>query len=212
VRKPVILRVIDGTIPAGQLEAVRGALVRDYAPAADATPGLERYIVGIHPAGDGHELALVTVWGNLDSALEAYAGNLAAVRTLDGIGHGEILEHVDYYEVDEGESRRRSGTPRFLRLSTGSVGRGLDADIQRDLRERLSDLAPEAVDAYVGRRVKGPSVEIALASAWTEPPPGRSLEDPMWPDLSDSFETFRIRVLDVVLEGTPARRRSAPAG
>jgi hypothetical protein len=206
VRKPVILRVVDGTIPAGQLEEIRVALERDYVPAAMRTPGLERYIVATRPADGGDQLAMLTVWADVDSALRAYGGNLGAVATLDGIGHGEVLEHVDYYEVDDGESRRLPGVPKFLRLSTGSVGRGLDADIQRDLRGRLADLGPETVDAYVGRRVKGPFVEIALASAWLRPPAGRTLDDPLWPDLSEFFETFGIRVLEVLLEGAPPAR------
>ena len=46
----MILRVVDGTIPAGQLEEVRVALERDYVPTAMRTPGLERFIVATCPA------------------------------------------------------------------------------------------------------------------------------------------------------------------
>jgi hypothetical protein len=81
------------------------------------------------------------------------------------------------------------------------VGRGLDADIQRELRGRLGGLDPEVVDAYVGRRVLGPWVEIAFVSTWSATPPGRRLGDPIWPDISGQYETFQIQVFDVLLEG-----------
>jgi hypothetical protein len=199
----VILRVVHGRVPVGQLVAVRGALERDYVPAANACAGLVRYIVATRPATEAHDIVMLTVWADVDSALAAYAGDLAMVGTLDGIGHGEILDHVDYYEVDDGEAHRRPGEPRFLRLSSGSVGHGLDADIQRDLREHLADLGPDVVDVYVGRRVKGASVEIAFASAWAGVPAGAALDAPIWPHLSSFFDTFGIHVYDVLLHGTP---------
>ena len=106
----------------------------------------------------------MTVWSTVEAALAAFEGDLSAVRTLDGVGHGETLSRVDYYEVDDGAARRRPGTATRLRLTAGTVARGLDADIQQELRRRLSELPAEAIDAYVGRRVLGDAVEIALVT------------------------------------------------
>lgn len=203
MRAPVILRVVNGRVPEGQLPAVRALLERHYVPAARRQAGLDRFLIATRPAGPGHEIALMTVWTDVESALTAYGGNLAAVRTLDGVGHGELLESVDYYEVGPEEVRRGNGQPRHLRLTAGTVGHGLDADIQRDLRGRLGELGEELVDAYVGRRVQGSSVEIAFVSTWTAPPANRALDAPIWPDISTQYESFVLRLFDVLLEGSP---------
>ena len=200
----MILRVVNGRVPHGQLQAVGDALERTYVPKAQRQRGLDRYLIGTRERGDGHDVAFMTVWADVDSALAAYGGDLAAPRTLDGVGHGETLVDVDYYEVEATEVRRAADHPRWLRLTAGTVTRGLDADIQRDLRNRLVDLEPEALHAYVGRRVSGSSVEIAFVSTWTAAPPSRALDQPIWPDISASYDTFWIGVYDVLLEGSPS--------
>jgi hypothetical protein len=197
----MILRVVHGRIPSGKLDAVRAALDAEYVPRARACRGLDRFLIAVRPGTDGHELALMTVWVDVTSALAAYDGDLGAVRTIDNIDHGEALERVEYYEVEIDATRRTAGAPRRLRLTAGQVGDGIDADIQRQLRGRLGGLDPEVVDAYVGRRVLGSRVEIAFVSTWSATPTGRRLEDPIWPDISGQYETFEIQVFDVLLEG-----------
>jgi len=201
----VILRVVNGRVPPGTLETVRQALERDYVPVARRQPGLDRFLTAVRPAETGHQIALMTVWADLESALTAYGGNVTAVRTIDGVGHGEILDSVDFYEVETAGVRLTGGTPHFLRLTAGTVGRGHDADIQRELRSRLADLGPEVVDAYVGRRVKGSEVEIAFISTWTDAAGGVRLDEPIWPDISTQYDAFSLRVFDVMLEGSPDR-------
>jgi len=147
---------------------------------------------------------LMTTWTTVEAALEAYAGDLRAVRTLDGRNHGETLSGVDYYEIDEGGARRRTGVSTRLRLTAGSVARGLDADIQQELRQRLPELPPEVIEAYVGRRVLGGEVEIALVTSWSAAPAGVALDEPLWPSISDRYDAFRIGVYDILIEGTGA--------
>jgi hypothetical protein len=200
----MILRVVHGRIPGGKVVDVRAALEADYIPRARACAGLNRYLIGIRPGDDGHDLALMTVWADVTSALAAYGGDLSAVRSIDNLDHGETLDRVEYYEVETGAARRAAGAPSRLRLTAGQVGKGFDADIQRELRNRLEGLGPEVVDAYVGRRVLGSRVEIAFVSTWSATPAGRRLEDPVWPDISAKYETFEIRVFDVLLEGRSA--------
>ena len=201
----VILRVVRGRIPAGQRDAVVEAYRRDYVPVARATPGLDRFIVAVRPAPDGgHELAAMTTWSEVESALAAYDGNLTAPRTLDGRNHGETLESVDYYEIDEGGARRRAGDAIRLRLTAGMVAQGLDADIQQDLRRHLPELPTEAIEAYVGRRVLGDQVEIAFVSTWSAAPEGLSLEAPLWPAISSRYDAFRVAVHDIVIDGAGA--------
>jgi hypothetical protein len=197
----MILRIVHGRIPSGRLQAVRGAFESEYLPRARVCPGLDRFLIGVRGQGGRHDLALMTVWDDVSSALAAYGGDLSAVRAIDNLDHGETLDRVEYYEVEIGATRRSDGEPRQLRLTVGTVGKGLDADIQRELRLRLGRLEAAVVDAYIGRRVLGSKVEIAFVSTWSTTPPGRRLEEPVWPDISAQYETFEVHVFDVLFEG-----------
>jgi hypothetical protein len=203
----LLLRVVTGRIPPDQLAAVTASVRDRYAAAASGLDGLERYLVGTwhhHAPEDGHGIAFMTVWTGVDAASDALGGNLTTLRVLDGVDHGEILERVDHYEVEIVEARRHPGVPRYLRLTAGTVSRGLDADIQRELRSRLGGLGPEVVEAYIGRRVRGASVEIAFVSTWTDEVSVDRLEQPVFPDISAQYDTFWIRLFDVILEGPAA--------
>jgi hypothetical protein len=195
----MILRVVSGRVPQGQLDAVVHAYRRDYVPIALRTSGLDRFVIAGRPSDGGHELAAMTIWTTVEAALAAYGGDLTAVRTLDDRSHGETLSRVDYYEIDEGGARRRSGASTRLRLTAGSV-----ADIQQELRHRLPGLPVEAVEAYVGRRVLGADVEIAFVTSWSTAPAGVSLDAPLWPAISERYNTFRVAVYDILIEGTGA--------
>lgn len=185
------------------LDEVMGVYRRDYVPIAERTSGLERYAVATRPSDDGYALAAMTVWTTVEAALRAYGGNLDSPRTLDDRKHGEELTDVDYYEVEPAGVHRRPGSPRFLRLTSGTVTRGLDADIQQDLRRRLSSLPPEALEAYLGRRVIGTEVEIAFVSTWAATPGGVSLEEPIWPEISGRYDTFRAELFEIHVDGSP---------
>ena len=198
----MILRVVSGQIRPGELDAVSESFRGAYSPVAAATLGLRRYVVGVQPmAGGACRLAAMSIWDGVEEALAAYGGELATPRTLDGRDHGATLDRVDYYEVEAGRTLADGREPTRLRLTAGTVARGLDADIQQELRARMPELPQEALEAYVGRRVLGGAVEIAFMSTWTAPPPGLALDAPIWPAISDRYETFRLEVHDVILAG-----------
>jgi hypothetical protein len=198
----VILRVVGGQIRPGELDAVSTSFRRAYAPVAAETRGLRRYVVGVRPiAGGAHRLAAMSIWDSVDLALAAYGGELATPRTLDGRDHGATLDRVDYYEVEAGRVLAEGREPVRLRLTAGTVARGLDAEIQQELRKRVPELPDEALEAYVGRRVLGRDVEIAFMSTWAAEPPELALDAPIWPAISDRYETFRMEVHDVILAG-----------
>ena len=201
----MILRVVNGVIPPGELNRVVDTYRRDYVPIAAATSGLDRYVIAGRTSDDGSvAFAAMTLWASIDAALAAYDGNLTAIRTIDGRTHGETLTSVDYYEVDAEGARRRDGTPTLLRLTAGTVARGLDSAIQQELRERLPDLPDDVLEAFVGRRVQNRSVEIALVTTWSDVPAGRDLGEPIWPAISNRYDSFRIDLHDVLLDGTGA--------
>ena len=199
----MILRVVSGTIPAGRLEDVVDAYQQTYVPIARKAAGLDLFVVASRPSKQvDNELAAMTIWRTLDAALEAYAGNLTAVRTLDDRSHGETLSRVDFFEIDEGGARRLTGSATRLRLTAGKVARGLDADIQQELRRRLPELPAEVIGAWVGRRVLGADVEIALVTTWSTTPAGVALDAPIWPSISDRYDAFRVSVYDIFAEGS----------
>ena len=198
----MILRVVGGQIRPGELDAVSRSFRIAYAPIAAATRGLRRYVVGVRPSDDGgHRLAAMSIWDDLDGALAAYGGELATPRTLDGLDHGARLDRVDYFEAEALRARSDDREPTRLRLTAGTLARGLDADVQQELRARVLELPDEAIEAYVGRRVLGRVVEIAFVSTWTEAPPELALDAPIWPAISDRYETFRMELHDVILAG-----------
>jgi hypothetical protein len=205
MRAAVILRVVSGRIRPGRLAAVNTAYTTRYRDVAMGTAGLDRFLVATRPSGDEHELASMTLWRTVEAALAVYEGNLSAMRTLDDREHGEELTRVDYYEVDEGVMRNDHVEPAFLRLTAGSVARGLDADIQQELRRRLVDLPPTVAESYIGRRVLKDVVEIAFVSSWSGDHDRASLEQPIWPEISNRYDAFRVSVFDIVLAGTPPR-------
>ena len=203
----MILRVVRGRIRPGERDAVLGAMRQGYEPVLATTPGILRFVMGVRASsGGGDRLAAVSIWDTLDSASAAYGGDLATARTIDGLDRGAQYDTVAYYELEALRTPAPGEPPRFLRVTAGTVSRGLDADIQQELRNRLSELPAEAVEAYVGRRVIGRTVEIAFLSTWTEAPAGRSLDQPVWPDISSRYDTFALEVHDVALIGDgPAR-------
>jgi quinol monooxygenase YgiN len=206
----VILRVVRGRIRPGEREDVLAAIRDDYGPVVAATPGLLRFVLGIRTDdGDGDRIVAMSTWESLDAVHEAYGGNLATARTIDGPTRGAVYDAVSYYELVAHRIAAGASQPRLLRLTAGMVSRGLDADLQQELRLRLPDLPPEAVEAYVGRRVIGTSVEIAFMSTWTTEPGGVSLERPIWPDISERYDTFALEIHDIALAGEGAAASTA---
>ena len=199
----MILRVVRGRIRPGERDSVLAAMRGDYAPILARTAGLRRFVLGVRPTSDGGDrLAAFSIWEDLESASAAYGGDLTAARTIDGQDRGAIYDTVAYYELEALRTADRGPAPELLRVTAGTVSRGLDADIQQVLRSRLSELPAEAVEAYVGRRVIGRTVEIAFLSTWTSVPEARSLEEPIWPDISSRYDTFALEVHEVALIGS----------
>jgi hypothetical protein len=199
----LILRIVSGRIRKGRADAGARAYKKCYYPVAMQTPGLDGFVVGIAPLDGDHAIAAMSRWRTVEAALAAYGGDLSAKRTVDAKAHGEELTDVDYYEVDDATIQREPVEAAYLRLTAGTVARGLDADIQQELRRRLADLPADLAEGYVGRRVLGDVVEIAFVSSRSAGRDRSLLEAPIWPDISSRYDTFRVNVFDIVLSGTP---------
>jgi hypothetical protein len=201
-RHRLILRIVRGDVAPGGLQRLVDGFVRGYSPIARATPGLIRFHVGIGRMPLETELVVVTFWTSVDAALDAYDGDLASPRTLDGLAAHAEFRDVAYWEVDETLLRRSDRAPALLRLTFGCVSEGADAAIQQELRHRLHLLEGAMTEAYIGRRLVGTEVEIAFVSAWAEVP-AQDLSAPVWPDISARYTSFDLGLYRPILSGTP---------
>ena len=200
----MILRIVRGHVAASHLAALSDGFIHRYAPVARTTPGLVRFHAAVRPVAAGYDLVLVTFWSSVDAALLAYDGDIDAVRTLDGLSRDADLREVAYFEVDETQLRRSNAEGAVLRVTVGRVARGMDADIQKELRARLHTLEPAMTEAYVGRRIVGTDVEVAFISAWEPAPGGRALDEPFWSDISTRYESFEIATYRPIVSGAEA--------
>jgi hypothetical protein len=198
----MILRIVRGRVADTDLEALRSALTGPFAAAAGAAPGLRRYHAATRPDADGtHELVVLTRWATVDDALRAYDGDLDAVRTLADLSGCAALDAVAYFELDEVHDLGADARPAFLRLTVGRVARGADADIQRELRSRVTELDALALEACVARRILGGEVEIAFVSTWEREDPSLPLAASFWPDISAQYDTFEVGVYRLIVSG-----------
>ena len=202
----MILRIVRGRITVNRVEGLTAALGASSDEHARATPGLVRSHVGVRPlADDEHEMVLVTCWETVDAACPAGRAAPAGLRAHDGEPAAGGLAGVAYFEVDESTLRRSEAAAAVLRLSVGRVARGMDVDIQQELRQRMHLLEPEMSEGYVGRRILGSDVEIAFISAWEREPAGRALDAPMWPDISAGYDSFEVATFRPVVREGAAR-------
>jgi hypothetical protein len=201
----MILRIVRGRVAGDRVEGLTATLEASPGGRAHATPGLVRSHVGVRPlAPDECEVVLVTCWDTVDTAIAAVDGELAALGAHDGVP-ADGPDGIAYFEVDESTLRRSDAAADILRLSVGRVARGMDADIQQELRKRMHLLAPEMTEGYIGRRILGNDVEIAFISAWEREPAGRSLDAPMWPDISAGYDAFHVATFRPVVSEAVAR-------
>jgi hypothetical protein len=200
----VILRIVRGVVASGSLPDLGAEFERAYEPAARAASGLVRYHAAIRPEGNDHLLVVVTFWTSAEAAIAAYGGDLDTPTSLAGPPQHATLTDVAYFEVDESQLRRPVNHPELLRLTVGRVAQGIDAGIQQELRARLHELDDTMSEAYVGRRIVGTDVEVAFVSTWSEIPPGRALDQPIWPDISSRYDAFQVETFVPILSGPPA--------
>ena len=201
----MILRIVRGTVADADMDALRVAATVDYAAVARVTPGLQRFHAATRTASDGgNDLVVLTAWETVDDALRAYDGDLDAARSLAGLDAYADLRDVAYFELDEARERRTDAAARHLRITIGRVAKGVDADIQRELRLRMGDLGPPVTEAWVARRIVGPDVEIAFISAWECEDPSRPLGGPLWPDIAARYDAFEVSVYRPIASGPTA--------
>jgi hypothetical protein len=150
--------------------------------------------LGWRVTGDGASVAIVTAWKDAVRALSFDRDIRAFDRTL------HAPEPV-LYECEISDRSPAEEPPGVLRIAAGWIERGPEAEIQQELRRRLPGLGPELLDAYVGRRIRGRSVEILLVATWTTEPPDHPLDEPLWPDITARYREFLVETYEPAVCG-----------
>jgi len=201
----MILRIVRGRAAADRFDGVVAPFEDRFLTTAGSTPGLVRCHVAVRGVdGTPAEVVVVTFWETVEAALDADRGHLDEATALDGADSG-MRREVAYFEVDDLTLRRSDADWNVLRITVGRVARGLDAEIQHELRTRMHGLEGEMTEGYVGRRILGDDVEIAFISAWERPPATRSLEAPFWTDISERYDAFEVATYEPIASGAAVR-------
>lgn len=197
----MILRLVRARVLPGRLDALRAGLV-GLLPQARSTPGLLRTHVGTSRTGDDVEIAFVTIWESAEAEIAAIGKDVVRPAQLDGISEHVAVEGVDHFEVDDSALRSPDAVPMVLRVATGWIDLGPDAEIQQELRRRMHALPDDMVEGYVGRRMRGGTVEIAFVTTWARASDDRPLEEPIWPDISAQYRSFSVETYEPVVATT----------
>ena len=188
------------------MDALRVAAAVDYDAAARVTPGLQRYHAATRPTPDGgHELVALTCWEGVDDALRAYDGDLDAARSLAGLDSHADLRDVAYFELDEARERRSDASPKYLRITIGRVARGVDADIQGELRLRMGELGPWSRRRGSHGASSAPRSRSRSSAPWDCEDPSLPLDGPLWPDISARYDAFEVSVYQPLSSGPTGR-------
>jgi hypothetical protein len=161
------------------------------------TPGIVRAHVGIRHTPDGDEAAFLTAWPSPDEAIDVLGPELGPGRELPGMSEHLTIGQIDHYEVDESRIPHGAVSPSVLRIAAGWIELGADVEIQQELRSRLGELGND-VEAYVGRRIRDRSVEVALVTLWPREPADRALDRPLFPDIAARYAALVVKVYEVV--------------
>ncbi len=197
----MILRLVRGHVLDDGVAAIRGSLADLWTPRVRAVEGIVRAHAGLRETPGGHEIAFVTTWTTPDAAMSVLGRDIRQVGTLAGVTEHLAGLHADHYEIDESVIRSADAEPAILRVGSGVIELGTDIEIQQELRRRLPELGDEVVEAHVGRRLHGQTVEVMLVTLWRERPDPLSLLEPIWPDIAGRYETLLVELYDIVATG-----------
>jgi hypothetical protein len=194
----VILRLVRGRVLTGRFDQLREGIASLFAPWVGSAEGLVEAHVGVNRTADGDDVAFVSAWTSPDAAMAALGRSLNRVRPWPGVTEHLEVRSVDHYEVDEHRHSASAERPTIARIAAGLVEQGSDVEIQRELRDRLATLGSEVHGAYVGRRLRGSTVEVLLLTTWSRRPADTSLDTPLFPDLAGRYESFWIETFEII--------------
>jgi hypothetical protein len=187
----------------GRLEPFRAGAARTLPGLLRTTPAIIRAHAGVRRTPAGDEVAIVTAWATPEAAMAVLGPELGPGREIPGMSEHLASIRIDHYEIDELRVFAEDSAPSMVRIAAGWIELGADAEIQQELRRRLDELGDDVMEACVGRRIGGPNVEVVLVTAWRAQPAGRSLEEPLFPEIAGRYRALQVELYEAI----PLRER-----
>ena len=193
----MILRIVRGRILPGRLDTLRAGLVASFSQVRDLD-GIHHAHFALRGVADGTEFAIISTWTTPDAAMAVFGRNVDGVVTMSGVTENLDYHTAEHFEIDESLLVQADEPPTFARIAVGSVPLGNDVEIQQEIRARMGALGGEVAEAYVGRRIRDRSVEVAFVTLWAGRPADRPLDEPLWHDVAERYESYWIEVYDEI--------------
>ena len=163
-------------------------------------PGLIHAQMALRSSAEGNEFAVISTWETPDATLAAFGPEVNRVAMIAGVSEHLEFRTVEHFEVDESIVVHSDVAPAVARIAIGAIDLGDDVEVQQELRRRIPDLGRDVVEAAVGRRITDRMVEVAFVTLWSGRPEGRTLEEPVFPDVAERYRTYSIEVYDEVFQ------------
>jgi heme-degrading monooxygenase HmoA len=193
----LILRIVRGRVTPGCHTTVRAGLRASFSRVRELDGILQAHMA-LRSAAEGNDFAVISTWTTPDAARAVFGRNADRVASIPGVTEHLDFRTVEHFEIDESMLLHTDEPPAVARIAVGSVPLGDDVEIQREIRARMGALGGEVAEAYVGRRIRDRAVEVAFVSLWAGLPSDRPLDEPIWHDVADRYESYCIEVYDEI--------------
>jgi hypothetical protein len=193
----LILRIVRGRILPGRHDLLRAGLVASFSEIRELAGILQAYMA-LRSVAEGNDFAVISTWTTPDAAMAVFGRNVDQVASIPGVTEHLDFRSVEHFEIDESLLLHTDEPPTVARIAVGSVELGNDVEIQQEIRLRMGALGGEVTEAYVGRRMRDRAVEVAFVTLWAGQPADRPLDEPLWPDVAERYESYWIEVYDEI--------------
>jgi hypothetical protein len=194
----LILRIVRGRVLPGRHALLRAGLVASFSQVRELAGILQAHMA-LRSVAEGNDFAVISTWTTPDAAMAVFGRNIDRVASIPGVSEHLDFRSVEHFEIDESLVLHTDAPPTVARIAVGSVQLGNDVEIQHEIRTRIGALGGGVAEAYVGRRIRDRAVEVAFVSLWAGRPADRPLDEPIWPDVADRYESYWIEVYDEIL-------------
>jgi hypothetical protein len=193
----LILRIVRGRVLPGRRDTLRAGLMASFSQVRELG-GIHQAHFALRGVADDTAFAIVSTWTTPDAAMAVFGRNVHGVVSMPGVTENLDYRSVEHFEIDESLLLHAGEPPTVARIAVGSVPLGNDVEIQQEIRARMGALGGEVSEAYVGRRIRERAVEVAFVSLWTVRPADLPLDEPLWHDVAERYESYWIEVYDEI--------------
>jgi len=193
----LILRIVRGRVLPGRRDTLRAGLVASFSQIRELG-GIHQAHFALRGVANDTEFAIVSTWTTPDAAMAVFGRNVDGVVSMPGVTENLDYRSVEHFEIDESLLLHADEPPTVARIAVGSVALGNDVEIQQEIRARIGAFGGEVSEAYVGRRIRERAVEVAFVSLWAGWPADLPLDEPLWHDVAERYESYWIEVYDEI--------------